>query len=198
MTRRLPADQSGATVVEFAIILAPLMIVILGFMELGYQSYVRSMLQGTLNAAARTASVEDPKLEDVSLPLDTRIQNRVKARMKPLVGNRGAYDFDIKNYKDFAGVGQPEALVTDTNKNGQYDAGDCWEDRNPNGSFDTDGAADGAGGADDVVVYEVTLSVPHLLPIGGLVGVPDSFDAHAKTMSRRQPFAQQRQPEVKC
>jgi Flp pilus assembly pilin Flp len=195
--RRLASDQSGATIIEFAIILAPLMIVILGFMELGYQSYVRSVLQGTLNDVARTATVENPNLGDSELPLETRIQNRVEERMRPLVAS-GTYDFDISNYQDFAGVAQPEALVTDVNKHGKYDAGDCWEDSNPNGTFDLDGARSGVGGADDVVVYEVTLSVPHLLPIGGFLGVSDDFDASAKTMSRRQPFAQQRHVEVAC
>jgi Flp pilus assembly pilin Flp len=195
--RRLTADESGATVIEFSIILAPLLIVILGFMELGYQSYVRSVLQGTLNDVARTATVENPDLGDIALPLETRIQNRVKERMHSLAA-AGTYDFDISNYKDFSGVGQPEALVTDANKNGQYDPGDCWEDRNPNGTFDTDGAAGGVGSADDVVVYEVTLSTPHLLPIGGFLGVPDNFDVKATTMSRRQPFAEQQQSEVAC
>ena len=196
-SRRLTSDESGATVVEFSIILVPLLIVILGFMELGYQSYVRSVLQGTLNDVARTATVESPDLGDTALPLETRIQNRVKERMRPLVAT-GTYDFGISNYKDFAGVGQPEALVTDVNKNGKYDPGDCWEDRNPNGTFDTDGAADGVGSADDVVVYDVTLSAPHLLPIGGVLGVPGNFDVRATTMSRRQPFAEQQQAEVAC
>ena len=195
--RRLASDESGATIVEFALILVPMLIIILGFMELGYQSYVRSVLQGTLNDVARTATVETPELGDEALPLETRIENYVKERMHPLVA-AGTYDFQIDNYQDFSGVGQPEALVTDVNKNGQYDSGDCWEDTNPNGTFDTDGARAGVGGADDVVVYDVTLSAPHLLPIGGFLGVPDHFNARARTMSKRQPYAQQGQPEVAC
>jgi hypothetical protein len=116
MTNRnaLARDDSGAALVEFSLVLVPLLIVVLGFMELGYQSYVRSVLQGSLNDVARVASVENPSLGDSSLPLETRIQNRVKARMSPLV-RTGTYDFDISNYKDFASVGRPEALVTDVN-----------------------------------------------------------------------------------
>jgi Flp pilus assembly protein TadG len=87
--RRLGTDESGATIVEFALILVPMLMVILGFMELGYQSYVRSILQGSLNDVARTATVEDPNLGDAALPIETRIENRVMARMYPLVAARG-------------------------------------------------------------------------------------------------------------
>ena len=120
MTNRnaLARDDSGAALVEFSLVLVPLLIVVLGFMELGYQSYVRSVLQGSLNDVARVASVENPSLGDTALPLETRIQNRVKARMSPLV-RTGTYDDDISYYKDFASVGRPEALVTDVNANGQ-------------------------------------------------------------------------------
>jgi Flp pilus assembly pilin Flp len=196
--RRLARDSSGATIVEFAILLVPLLAVVLGFTELGYQSYVRSTLQGTLNDVARVAAVEDPKLGDDSLPLDQRIENHVKERMSTLV-NEGSYDFKISNYQNFSAVGRPEALVTDKNKNGKYDSGDCWEDNNPNGTFDTeDGGGAGVGGADDVVVYEVTLSVPHLLPVEVFVAGDDSFEVRASTMIRVQPYADQEQPEVKC
>jgi hypothetical protein len=150
-----------------------------------------------LNDVARVASVENPSLGDSSLPLETRIQNRVKARMSPLV-RTGTYDFDISNYKDFASVGRPEALVTDVNANGQYDAGDCWKDTNPNGAFDLDGGQSGVGGADDVVVYHVTLSAPHLVPVAKMIGVGPKFDAKAATMIRTQPYDEQGQAAVEC
>jgi len=194
---RLARDESGATIVEFAILLVPLLAMMLGFMELGYQSYVRSTLQGTLNDVARVAAVEDPDLGDEDLSLDERIEKHVTSRMSTLVES-GTYDFKISNYKNFSAVGQPEALVTDVNSNGKYDDGDCWEDTNPNGEFDTDGARDGVGGADDVVVYEVTLSVPHLLPVENFVGAGNSFDVKAATLIRIQPYADQRRPEVAC
>jgi Flp pilus assembly pilin Flp len=197
MNRRLSSDESGATVVEFAIILVPLLMVVLGFMELGYRSYVRSVLQGSLNDIARAASVENPKLGDDNIALDVKVQNRLKQRMSKLVKS-GAYKFEINSYKNFSGVGQPESLITDVNKNGKYDAGDCWEDSNPNKSFDLDAGQDGLGGADDVVVYEVALTAPTLLPVAGLFKTLATFDVKAKTMSRRQPYAEQRQAQVTC
>ncbi|HBQ54317.1 MAG TPA: hypothetical protein DD790_07490, partial [Erythrobacter sp.] len=44
--RGIRRDDSGATIVEFAIILVPMVILLMGGIELGYNSYVRSVLQG--------------------------------------------------------------------------------------------------------------------------------------------------------
>lgn len=193
----LLADKSGVTVVEFALLLVPLCAVILGFMELGYQSYVRSLLQGALNEVARATSVENPRFGDVNLPLETRVENRVRERMSVLTRS-GTYRFRLSNYQSFAGVGQPEALVTDVNGNGRYDQGDCWQDANPNRAFDLDAGRSGIGGGDDVVFYEVDLTLPHLLPVERFVGLPNEFMVSARTAVRSQPYAGQRQPEVLC
>lgn len=199
MTRAssLARDEAGATIVEFALVLAPLLAVILGFTELAYQSYVRSILQGALNDVARIAAVENPNLGDASDPLETRIRNRVKERMSPLVKS-ATYAFDIRNYQDFASVGKPEALVTDVNGNGSYDPGDCWEDSNPNRTFDLDAGQSGVGGSDDVVIYQVTLTAPNLLPVGPFVGSDGWFNTRAATTIRIQPYDDQRKPEVVC
>lgn len=196
-TRPLFADKSGVTIVEFALLLVPLCAVILGFLELGYQSYVRSMLQGALNEVARTASVENPRIGDANLPLETRVENRVKERMSVLTRS-GTYQFRLSNYQSFTGVGKPEVLVTDVNGNGRYDQGDCWQDTNPNGAFDLDAGRSGIGGADDVVFYEVLLTLPHLLPVENFVGGPNEFTVDARTAVRSQPYAGQRQTEVVC
>lgn len=201
MTRRrsrlIRRDESGATLVEFGILLLPLMMVVLGFCELAYQAYVRSTLQGALNDVARISTVEDPKFGNVMTPLETRIKKRVSDRMSKLSKN-GTYAFAIVNYRNFGSVGKAEALVTDVNGNGKYDAGDCWEDTNPNKAFDLDAGKAGVGGADDVVTFDVTMTVPHLFPVMKLFGKPNTFDAKASTMVRDQPYAEQRSPEVAC
>lgn len=196
-TPSLARDEAGATLVEFALVLAPLLAVVLGFTELAYQSYVRSILQGVLNDVARIAVVENPNLGDASNPLEMRIENRVRERMAPLVKS-ATYAFDIRSYNDYASAGNPEALVTDVNGNGSYDSGDCWEDSNPNGTFDLDSGRSGVGGADDVVIYRVTLTAPQLLPAMPFVGGDGRFDARAVTTVRIQPYDEQRKPEVVC
>lgn len=195
--RTLDQDERGVAAVEFALLLVPLLVGILGFLELGYQSYVRAQLQGVLNEVARAASVEDPNIADPSATVEDQIQARVRSRMAPLVKS-GNYVFTINSYDSFSTVGKPEALITDKNGNGRYDTGDCWQDSNPNGVYDTDSGTSGVGNADDAVVYEVDLTVPRLSPITRLIGAGNTFEVDAKTMVRRQPFADQPQPAVVC
>ena len=175
----------------------PLCIVLLGFLDLGYRSYLRSVLQGALNDVARAASVESPEFDSDADTLEERVQAALIEKMGGL-GRKGSYEIETKNYYNFAGVGKPERLITDKNKNGNYDEGDCWQDTNPNGSFDTDSGSEGIGGASDVVFYDVTLTTPRIVPIGSLLGISDDFQVNAKTAIRSQPYADQQQPEVKC
>ena len=137
--------------------------VVMGFCELGYRGYVRSTLQGSLNDIARTAAVEDPDLAGTGT-LEDRIKKQMRDRMGLLSGD-ATFDFKINNFSKFGSVGKAEALVTDANGNGKYAPGDCWEDSNPNKSFDLSAGQAGIGGADDVVVYNVTMTTPHLFPL---------------------------------
>ncbi|MFT6474529.1 MAG: Flp pilus assembly protein TadG, partial [Qipengyuania sp.] len=57
---QLRDDERGATIVEFAFVVGPMLLLLMGGLELGYNSYVRSTMQGALNDAARTAAVEFP------------------------------------------------------------------------------------------------------------------------------------------
>lgn len=196
LLHKLVRDRSGATTVELAILLAPMLAVIMGFSELGYQSYVRSNLAASLNDVARTAVVEDPRLAGGGT-LEERIKAEVKGRMAVLVDN-GVYDFKIENFKNFGAIDKPEALVTDRNSNGRYDSGDCWEDSNPNERFDTSSGRSGIGGADDVVLYDVRLTAPHLFPVMAVLTTNATFSVRANALVRTQPYANQRQPGIAC
>ena len=54
---RFRRDEDGAAIIEFAFVAGPMVLLLLGGLELGYNSYVRSTMQGALNDAARTAAV---------------------------------------------------------------------------------------------------------------------------------------------
>lgn len=200
MTRRplfsLGRSADGVAAVEFGLILVPLLMVVMGFGELGWQSYVRANLQATLNDVARSAVVETPDIIGTGT-LEERINAEVERRMEKLVTG-GDYDLSIRNFKNFAAVDQPEALTNDKNKNGKYDSGDCWEDSNPNGTFDLNGGRSGVGGADDVVVYDIDLLAPHLFPVSVVFDEDGSFNANASTLVRTQPYATQRVPVILC
>ncbi|RED15545.1 TadE/TadG family type IV pilus assembly protein [Parasphingopyxis lamellibrachiae] len=196
--RGLARDDRGIAAVEFGIIVVPLMIVLLGALDLGYQSYVRAQLQGVLNDVARTATVENPNFSGYTgASIEDRIENAIKERVNN-IARRATYTVEQSSFYEFSGVGNAEKLLTDYNGNGAYDTGDCFEDINNNGAFDTDAGDAGRGGADDVVYYEVTITMPRLVPVATLIGVPQNYTITARTAVRNQPFADQAIPPTVC
>lgn len=196
--RRLGGDVRGATIVEFAIILVPLCVLLLGGLDLAYQSYLRSLLQGALNDVARSASVEAPSIEcGGEGTLQERIDCEVRRKVNAVARNAD-YDVEVRNFYEFSGVGRSEKLVTDHNNNGEYDPGDCWEDLNENGEFDINAGREGVGGADDVVFYEVTINMPRIVPLGSLLSGGDRYNITARTAIRNQPYTRQRVPPTVC
>jgi len=196
--RKLARDNRGIAAVEFGIIVVPLMIVLLGALDLGYQSYVRAQLQGVLNDVARTATVESPDFSGFSgASTEEQIENAIEERVNNIARN-ATYTIEQSNFYEFSGVGDAEKLLTDFNDNGQYDTGDCFEDINNNGTFDLDAGDSGQGGADDVVYYDVTMTMPRIVPVASLIGLSNTYTINARAAVRNQPFADQAIPPTVC
>jgi Flp pilus assembly pilin Flp len=194
---KLRREERGATLVEFTLLLVPMLIFLMGSLDLGYMMYVRSVLQGALNDVGRVASVETPNFTTAGATLEQKMDAAIKARMKPIIGN-ATYTIRKSSYYQFSRIGKPEKLVTDVDTDGRYDPGDCWQDDNRNGVYNTDSGKGGIGGADDIVVYHVTLTAPRLLPMAGLLKMPTNYEINVKTTIRNQPYADQPEPPVVC
>lgn len=198
LRRKLARDEQGMAATEFGLLIVPLMIVLLGAFDLGYQAYVRAQLQGVLNDVARTATVETPDFGGFTGgTTEERIENAIEERVNDIARN-ATYTVEQSSFYEFAGVGNSEKLLTDYNSNGEYDTGDCFEDINSNGSFDLTAGSTGQGGADDVVYYDVTITMPRLLPVTTLIGLPDNYTINARAAVRNQPFADQAIPPTVC
>ena len=198
--RHLRRDQRGATIVEFAIISGPMLLLLMGGLELGYDSYVRSTMQGALNDAARTAAVEFPIINVPGSTVEEQVENLIEEQVHNVAPN-ATITVTQKSYFDFSSIADPEKLMTDHNGNGQFDAadGDCYEDANGNGSYDTDAGKTGNGGADDVVLYTAHVSAPRILPLDGfLPGVGPTIEYSLQTAVRNQPYDQQATAAVIC
>ncbi|MBO6769665.1 MAG: pilus assembly protein [Erythrobacter sp.] len=200
MTRRLRGEERGATIIEFAMISGPMLLLLMGGLELGYNSYVRATMQGALNDAARTAAVEFPIINVPGSTVEEQVENLIKETVEHVAPN-ATITVTQKSYFDFSDIGNPEKLMTDHNGNGQFDAadGDCYEDANGNGNYDTDAGKTGNGGADDVVLYTANISAPRILPLDGfLPGVGSTIDYTLETAVRNQPYDQQATAAVVC
>ena len=199
LLRHLAADARGVTIVEFAIVAPVLILMLVGGFDLAHQSYVRSVLQGALNDAARRAAVEDPAFVAAGDTLEERVANLIIAQVGPTAPGAEIV-IEQSNFYDFSGIGNPEKLMTDVDGNGQYDEsdGDCFADLDEDGEYDADTGRDGVGGANDVVFYEATLTMPRLVPLQGFLGVSPEYDLRADTAIRNQPYQAQRTPPVVC
>jgi Flp pilus assembly protein TadG len=186
----LRRNVRGATLLEFGLVAGPLILTIMAIGDLGYQSYLRAVTRGALEKAARAASVGTLN--------NSQIDAYIEAQMATINTKNGTTSTTKKSYYNFSRVGKPEKITTDTVPLGSYNVGDCYEDANGNGSYDTNSGASGLGGADDIVYYEVTVSLPRLFPMAKLLGWSATQTATASTMVRNQPWANQTTPAIKC
>jgi len=192
-------DEHGAAATEFGLIVVPFAIILMGVFDLGYQMYVRSVLEGTLVEVARKTSVENPQFGGSGATLEDRIEENLKKKVNSIARN-ATYTVSIQSFQEFSGIGKPEKLTTDVNSNGQFDDsdGDCWQDLNGNGSYDAIAGRGGVGGASDVIFYEVNMTMPRLFPMAGLIGASEYYNISAKTTFKSQPFGEQQVPSIEC
>jgi Flp pilus assembly pilin Flp len=176
----LRRSERGATVVEFALVLPVMCVLLLGTLDLGYRSYVTSIVQGSLHEAARMATVG-------GVPTST-IEAHVRSRLRDFSGG-ATITTTTRSYADFNGVRTPETVTQDTAPMGQYNQGDCFQDVNGNGSYDLDRGRGGLGGAEDVVYFEVNMSYPRIVPLDRLLGWDENVTITQNTLLRNQPYA---------
>lgn len=183
-------DVRGATLVEFGFVALPLCVVIMGIADMGYQSYLNAVIKGVLDRAARAASVGSMN--------SSQIDTFINTEMSAIVSKKATITTVKKSYYNFSRIGKPEKILIDTAPIGTYNSGDCFEDVNNNGTYDTDTGASNLGGADDVVYYQVTVSMPRLFPMAKLLGWPDTQSATSSAIMRNQPWANQSTPPKVC
>jgi Flp pilus assembly protein TadG len=195
-------NQRGATVTEFALILAPLCVMIMGTMEVGYQAYVRSVTLGAVETLTRAVTLQNADASVGETELRAQIRRVAPSATVDIV--RGS----VNRYNSF---GTLERLTQDLNNNGILDGpvdtdgngvkdkSDCWEDVDNNGvrNIVTTGA-NSIGGADDIVKYTVTVTYDRLLPINRFIGGSSRTGTQASTVVRRQPFEAQTAPTIRC
>jgi Flp pilus assembly protein TadG len=188
-TRRLPTprilrDESAVTIVEFGIVAPVMLLMLMGFFDLAHTEYARSVLQGAIQMAARNSTLESGQTSG------STIDAAVETQVQRVVGSNATWTSSRLSYSDFSDVGVAEPY-TDTNGNGKYDKGECYEDVNGNGQWDSDMGASGQGGADDAVLYTMTVSYKRMFPMATMLGWPSNQTITASTVLRNQPYGTQ-------
>jgi Flp pilus assembly pilin Flp len=180
---RLLPDSRGATAVEFAMVAPALLLVLLGLMDLSYNIYATTLLEGAIQRAARDSTIEGAEGRGAE------IDSKVRATVDDLVSN-AAIEFERRAYADFSDVSEPEDF-SDTDGDGICAEGEPFEDINGNGTWDADRGSDGMGGARDAVLYTVTVSYPRAFPLMKAFGFDANVTVRSSTVLRNQPYGEQ-------
>jgi len=175
---RLARAQDGAAVVEFALVAPAFLLALLGMFDLAYNIYTATLLEGSIQKAARDATIEG-----ASATVDNRVTNAVHE-----IAPDATVQITRRSYVDYANINQPEDF-TDVNRDGRCADGEPFEDANGNGRWDADRASSGQGGARNAVLYEVTVTYDRAFPVDGFVpGVSPTLSTTARTVLRNQPY----------
>jgi len=182
LLRRVIGDNRAVTVIEFAIVAPVMLMLIMGLGELLYTIYAQSVLNGAVQKAARDAAIQGGG--DVVASLDARVMDQVWA-MAPTA----TYRSTRHSYHNFGSV-RPERF-NDSNGNGRYDPGECFDDVNNNGVWDADPGIANQGGASDVTRYRIQVSYPRPFPMAQLLGWDRNATMTSETLLKNQPYGTQ-------
>lgn len=185
--KRIWADETGNTIVEFAVVTPVMLLLTLSLGDLAYQAYMQALLTGALQLAGRLATIQGAN----SGQIDANVLLQVR------MGNGNAAwttGYPLRrSFQNFASI-KPEPFV-DNNSNGVRDPSECYTDLNNNGTYDTNPSnlgANGMGNANDSVVYTASITYPRLFPVlfyhlgwGRMVTISST------TVLKNQPYSAQ-------
>ncbi|MBV9840696.1 MAG: pilus assembly protein [Sphingomonadaceae bacterium] len=185
--RALRRDARGGALTEFGLLIVPLCVVLLGLFDMGYDSYAKSVMSGTLYRAARRATTGNYTTSQIDTWVTSQLTN---------FNRRATVSITKRSYYDFTGVQKPEKIVGDTVPLGVYNVGDCFEDDNGNNQYDdgTTAGNSGLGGSDDIVYYSVTMTFPRMFPLYRFLRWSSTMSVTGTTVLRNQPYASQATP----
>lgn len=183
MTRhpQLVRDRNGVTTVEFAMVMPVFLLALVGCLDLGQMVYAIGVLDGAVEKAARDSTLETGNTANADAAVTSAVG-------KILPGAR--ISSTRKSYFDFAHANKGEPL-NDTNGDGLCSTGEGYTDENGNGSWDDDLGRTGNGGANDVIVYTVTVRYDPVFAIPLLPLDWSEREISSTAVKRNQPYALQ-------
>jgi Flp pilus assembly pilin Flp len=185
--RRFLRNNRGVAAVEFALI-APVFIgMLLVVFEFGFAFYAKAVLQGAVEEAARTASLENTRWDEIGDRVNSQVRKVIPASNSE---TDISFDIDPVYYANYVDVTLPEDFE-DNNNNNLWDPDECFVDRNKNGIYDTDVGLEGRGGAQDVVAISATLIYVRPFPLWTIFDLEPTQTVRVNTFLRNQPFSAQ-------
>lgn len=186
-------DQSGTSLVEFGLIAPVLSFMVLGTMDIGHSYYVRSILDGAIQQAARSSALEGASTATAQQLIDIRVTDAVQT-----VAPNATITATRRYYKSFSEAARANAEVviedpSDSDLKCDFSKGENFMDANHNGRWDADGGSDGQGGAKDIVIIKFNISYPRMFPMAGLAGWSQNVELESNSILANQPYGEQAQ-----
>jgi Flp pilus assembly protein TadG len=187
LTKRLQRDERGIAIVEFAILAPTFMLMLMAFYDFAHSLYAQTIIKGALQKAARDSGLNTTTTTQGAI--DTRVSEMIRT-----ANNSAQITFSRRFYKSYADAAARLAeTYNDTNGNGVCDNNELFVDRNNNGVRDIDGADEGQGGANDDVLYTVSVQYPRLFPMHHFLGWDQNVTVTSSTILKNQPWGEQTQ-----
>jgi Flp pilus assembly pilin Flp len=183
---RFRRSRDGSAAVEFAFIITPLCLILVGMFEVSMMMFVEATIEGGLREAARYGITgQDP---DGETTREQQILDIVETHTYNLVDLDDA-TVTTQVYDSFDDVDEPEPW-NDADGDGQYDEGETYDDLNENGQWDADRGVEGAGQAEEVVQYTIEFDWGLLTPfIGELINDSGTIHMKAVVVVRNEPWS---------
>lgn len=181
--RGLTHDQRGVSIVEFALVAPVLLLLLMGIFDIGHTLYVRAVLEGEMQRAARGSA-----LETATIARQTALDDQVRAQVLRIAGQGGTVLFTRKAYLTYQAAQAKEEPFIDADHDGICNHGESFDDWNGNGLRDLDGARNSQGTARDAVAYTAQVTYPRLFPMAYLMGWSSNSVITATSVLRNQPF----------
>ena len=188
MIAKFRSNEDGASILEFALIPPVVMMMVLGSMDIGHSLFVRATLDGAVQDAARSSSLEGA----TSLTQQELIDEEVASTIRELAPG-AKVTVSRRYYKTFstAALARAEEVIEQSPGNLKCDRGESFMDANGNGVWDADGGSDGQGGARDIVIITFNVSYKRLFPLAGLLGWPANVEMQSDSILANQPYGDQ-------
>lgn len=194
---RLRRSSGGIAAVEFAFVAPVFMFMTTGAIDMGYIQWGRSQLSGAAQHAGRKI-IQSKSGTSAERKADFAkcITDSMKSFKKPASQD---LKIEIRKYSNFSSMA-PEpfedgSIDADRNgrpdnvKNGKYDLGETFTDKNANNKWDNDiGITDDLGGVGDVIKVDVSYPLKPLFSHNAsLFGKGGAITIKAATVFRNEP-----------
>ena len=188
MIAKCISNEDGVSILEFALIAPVVMAMMLGTLDIGHSLFVRATVDGAVQDAARSSSLEGA----TSLTQQDLIDERVESTIRELAPD-ATVKVSRRYYKTFstAALARAEEVIEQSPGNLKCDRGESFMDANRNGVWDADGGSDGQGGAKDIVIITFKVSYPRLFPMAALLGWSTNVEMQSDSILANQPYGDQ-------